>query len=173
MVRLTSPDRSILGRPQQGTRPESDVRCSFQPDLRSPLMGNLWFEHRPTRGFHPPPAPPLPSCPGGDWCSRRRHDILSFPALPLKQWRDDCFGKRRDCSSVVPRLRQRDLKRLHSWFSEETQPRANGGFYSPLCFLSASNICFNPPSCQSGFLLSVVPGVGPAAFACGAASTAA
>lgn len=49
---------------------------------------------------------------------------------------------------MVPKLRQRDLKPLHSWFSEDTQPRANRGFYSTLCFVSTSNICFNPPSFQ-------------------------
>lgn len=42
---------------------------------------------------------------------------------------------------MVPKLRQHDLKLLHSWFSEDTQPRANGGFYSTLCLLSTSNIC--------------------------------
>lgn len=44
---------------------------------------------------------------------------------------------------MVPKLRQHDLKLLHSWFSEDTQPRANGGFYSTLCFLSTSNFCFD------------------------------
>lgn len=49
---------------------------------------------------------------------------------------------------MVPKLRQHDLKLLHSWFSEDTQPRANGGFYSTLCFLSTSNICFDLLSFQ-------------------------
>lgn len=33
---------------------------------------------------------------------------------------------------MVPKLRQRDLKLLHSCVSEDTQPRANGGFHSAL-----------------------------------------
>lgn len=44
---------------------------------------------------------------------------------------------------MVPKLRQHDLKLLHSWCSEDTQPRANGGFYSTLCLLSTSNFCFD------------------------------
>lgn len=112
------------------------------------------------------------SCEGDE---ALHHDIFSFPALPLKQWRDDCFGKWRDCSSMVPKLRQRDLKLLHSWFSEDTQPRANGGFYSTLCFLSTSKVCFDPPSFQvprEDWLPSVdIPGGERAAFVCSVSGT--
>lgn len=55
---------------------------------------------------------------------------------------------------MVPKLRQRDLKLLHSWFSEDTQPRANGGFYSTLPRFASIRLHFR---CQekSGFLLSI------------------
>lgn len=123
------------------------------------LMETLWFQRRPPRGFHLPKRTAGISSISLWPCEEDEalhHDIFSFPALPLKQWRDDCFGKWRDCSSMVPKLRQRDLKPLHSWFSEDTQPRANWGFYSTLPTFASIHLHFR---CQekSGFLLSVFP----------------